>query len=102
MPLPNAVDNPIINDPFVEPTKYYDFSSGAPECVEGRRSAGYLRGNRAQVRSIAQQETVPLDLVNAIRARVRSWREPGSPGVTRVTAELLRHWTAPDRQQRLF
>ena len=102
MPLSNAVANPIVNDPFAPPTRFYDFSGGAPALRDGRRSAGYLRGNPAQVRAVAEQDTIPLDLVNAIRARVAAWREKGYPGVTRVTAELLRHWSAPDRQYRLF
>ena len=102
MPLPNAVANPIINDPYAAPTRHYDFSGGAPQLRDGRRPAGYLRGNRAQIRSVAEQDTIPLDLVNTIRQRVTAWRAQGYPGVTRITAELLRYWTAPDRQRRLF
>lgn len=102
MPLSNAVNNPIVNDPFAPPAQHYDFSGSSPRLVEGRRLAGYLRGNRAQVRSVAEQDAIPLDLVNAIRARVDAWRERGSPGVTRVTAELLRHWSASERQRQLF
>src|SRR2546429_33629 len=67
MPLPNAVANPIINDPFAEPSRHYDFSGGAPALLDGRRSAGYLRGNRAHGRPGAQQDTLPLALVNATR-----------------------------------
>jgi type III restriction enzyme len=95
MPLSNAVAEPIINDPFAEPTQHYDFSGGAPRLVDGRRPAGYLRGNRAQVRSVAEQDTIPLDLVNAIRQRVTDWRAAGYPGISRVSAELLRYWNAP-------
>ena len=102
MPLANAVNNPIVNTPFAPPVRHYDFGGPSPRLVEGRRPAGYLRGNRAQVRSVAEQDAIPLDLVNAIRARVDAWRERGYPGVTRVTAELLRHWSAPDRQRQLF
>ncbi len=102
MTLANAVANPIINDPFAEPTRYYDFSGDTPQERLGRRPAGYVRGNKAQVRSLAQQDVIPLDLVTAIRARVTAWRAAGYPGVTRITAELLRHWNAPDRQRRLF
>lgn len=102
MPLANAVANPIINDPFAEPVRHYDFSGETPTLRTGRRSAGYVRGNRAQVRSLAQQDVIPLDLVQTIRERVKAWREQGYPGVTRVTAELLRHWNAPDRERRLF
>ncbi|MDZ4717014.1 MAG: DEAD/DEAH box helicase family protein [Roseiflexaceae bacterium] len=102
MAISNAVANPIINEPFAEPTRYYDFSGAAPLLRDGRRPAGYLRGNRAQLRSIAEQESVPLELVNAIRARVAAWRVAGYPGATRVSQELLRYWDAPDRQRRLF
>jgi len=102
MPLPNAVTNPIINNPFAEPAQHYDFGGDTPTLRAGRRPAGYVRGNRSQVRSLAQQDVIPLDLVTAIRTRVSAWREQGYPGVTRVTAELLRHWGAPDRQRRLF
>nr|MBA2633454.1 DEAD/DEAH box helicase family protein [Chloroflexota bacterium] len=30
------------------------------------------------------------------------WREAGYPGATRTTLDLLRHWTRPDRDRRLF
>lgn len=53
------------------------------------------------MRSVAEQDAIPLDLVNAVRQRVTDWRAAGYPGVTRVSADLLRYWNA-DRQQRLF
>lgn len=102
MTLPNAVPNPIITNPYAEPHQHYDFATSPPQLSPGRRPAGYLRGNRATLRSIAEQDAVPLDLVNTIRQRVRAWRESGYPGTTRVTQELLRHWHAPDRQRQLF
>ena len=37
----NAVDNPILNSPFEEPHRYYDFSGVTPRILEGRRQAGY-------------------------------------------------------------
>ena len=36
-----AVDNPIINSPFSEPTHYWDYREGQPVLAEGRRPAGY-------------------------------------------------------------
>src|SRR5688500_17850607 len=102
MTLRNAVANPIINNAFAEPTQYYDFSGDAPVIRPRRREAVYLRSNRAQVRSVAQQVTIPPDRVNTIRSRVRAWRDEGYPGVTRVTADLLRHWNDPYRQRQLF
>jgi len=35
------VDNPIINSPFEEPARYWDYQEGQPVLVEGRRPAGY-------------------------------------------------------------
>ena len=34
--------NPIINDAFTEPTRYWHFGSVIPEIRDGRRTAGYL------------------------------------------------------------
>jgi type III restriction enzyme len=33
---------------------------------------------------------------------VKVWRQQGWPGTTNTTAALLRHWTAPGRERRLF
>jgi type III restriction enzyme len=100
--LTNAVAQPIITDPYAEPTQHYDFSGAAPELRQGRRPASYLLGNRAQVRSMLEQEHVPLELVNRVRERVLAWRERGYPGVTGITRELLAYWNAPDRDRPLF
>ena len=35
------VDNPIINSPFDEPTRYWAYEEGQPVLKEGRRPAGY-------------------------------------------------------------
>jgi type III restriction enzyme len=99
-----AVDNPIVNSPFEEPTKWWDYSEGQPVQREGRRPAGYyLRPRtRSATGSLFEEEFVPLDLVNEIRSRVKAWRERGYPGTTRVTQELLRYWNRPDRERKLF
>jgi type III restriction enzyme len=98
------VDNPIVNSPFEEPTRYWDFREGQPVLAEGRRPAGYylrprLRGEQA---SLLEEEFVPLDLVNVIRDRVRAWRARDYPGITPLTRQLLQHWSNPDRERRLF
>ncbi|MCL6614278.1 MAG: DEAD/DEAH box helicase family protein [Firmicutes bacterium] len=98
------VDNPILNSPFEEPTRYWDYSEGQPVIVEGRRPAGYYlrpRTRGAQV-SMFEEEFVPLEPVNTIRARVKAWRERGYPGVTPLTRRLLEHWNDPGRERRLF
>jgi len=41
-------------------------------------------------------------MVNEIRSRVKAWRERGYPATTRVTQKLLRYWSGPDRERKLF
>jgi type III restriction enzyme len=99
-----AVDNPIINSPFGEPSLWWDYSEGQPIQREGRRPAGYyLRPRtRSATGSLFEEEFVPLELVNEIRSRVKAWSEHGYPGTTRVTQELLAYWKRPDRERKLF
>jgi len=99
-----AVDNPIVNNPFEEPTQYWDYSEGQPILRDGRRPAGYyLRPRtRAATGALLEEEFVSLDGANEIRRRVGAWREQGYPGTTRVTRELLAYWSWPERERRLF
>ena len=98
------VDNPILNSPFEEPARYWAYEEGQPVLKEGRRPAGYYLKARTRGPHIAilEEEFVPLDLVNAIRERVKAWREKGYPGVTSITRQLLNLWSNPERERRLF
>lgn len=98
------VDKPIINSPFEEPTRYWDYQEGQPVLIEERRPAGYYlrpRTRGPQV-SMLEEEFVPLELVNILRERVKAWREKGYPGVTPITRQLLNHWNQPERERKLF
>jgi type III restriction enzyme len=98
------VDNPLLNSPFGEPTRYWAYEQGHPVIREGRRPAGYYLRPRTRGPQMAllEEEFIPLDLVNAIRERVKAWREQGYPGVTPITRQLLAHWNRPDRERPLF
>jgi type III restriction enzyme len=98
------VDNPILNSPFEEPTRYWAYEEGQPVLKEGRRPAGYyLRPRtRGPQTSLLEEEFVPLEQVNTIRERVKAWRERGYPGVTPITRQLLNHWNNPERERKLF
>jgi type III restriction enzyme len=88
-----AVDNPILNGPFDEPSCHWEYRECQPAVAEGRRPAGYYlrpRTRGPQV-SMSEEEFVPLETVNAIRQRVRAWREKGYRGVTPITRQLLHH-----------
>lgn len=104
-----AVDEPIINSPFEEPTSYwvYDSATGMPIKAPGRRPAHYYfrssrRQDSAQTSFFAEEEMVELELVNSIRAQVKKWREGGYKNVTPITKQLLNHWSKPDRERKLF
>ncbi len=89
--------NPIINDPFTEPTRYWHFGDVAPTLRDGRRMAGYLAPSPDGLLRITD-ELIPLELANDLRGRVRQWREDGYPGVTTITRDLFRHWFDDDRR----
>ena len=98
------VDNPILNSPFDEPTRYWAYEEGQPILKQGRRPAGYYLKARTRGPQMAmlEEEFVPLDLVNTIREQVKAWRERGYPGVTPITRQLLIHWNHPERERKLF
>ncbi|MEJ5241827.1 MAG: DEAD/DEAH box helicase family protein [Anaerolineales bacterium] len=98
------VDNPILNSPFEEPTLYWAYEAGQPVLAEGRRPAGYyLRARTHAVQlSMLEEDFVPLDLVNALRERVKDWRRRGYPGISPITRQLLNHWNNPERERKLF
>ncbi|RMD58733.1 type III restriction endonuclease subunit R, partial [Candidatus Parcubacteria bacterium] len=98
------VDNPILNLPFDEPTRYWAYEEGQPVLKEGRRPAGYyLRARtRGPQAALLEEEFVPLELVNTLRERVKAWRERGYPGVASITRQLLNHWNNPERERKLF
>jgi type III restriction enzyme len=98
------VDNPVLNSPFEEPTRYWAYEAGQPLLREGRRPAGYYLKARTRGPQMAllEEEFVPLDTVNTVRERVRVWRKGGYRGVTPITRQLLNHWNDPGREHRLF
>ena len=101
----NVVEDPILNRPFDEPSRYYDFSGASPRILDGRRPAGYhgiVRTERMGGGALATHEFFPLVRVNEIRSRVQAWRERGYPNLTSVTRDLLDHWNRPDRRPLFF
>lgn len=104
-----VVDEPIINSPYEEPTQYwlYDPASGTPKKIPSRRSAHYYfrsrrRQDTGQTGLFTEEQQVEIGQVNQIRDKVKEWRESGYKGITPVTRQLLRHWTSPERERKLF
>jgi len=109
-----VIENPIINSPFDEPTRYFKFSDEGitNELVEGRRSSSYFvpiakpkkKGSKQlQFNTEWTQDRIEENkLVNDIRRRVVLWRNGGHLGVTPTTARLIDYWIDPSREKKLF
>ena len=116
---PAVIDNPILNSPFVGPTRHWVLDeNGVPTGVPagGRRRSEFVVPVPPPKHKVKAQgaldleddygERKPNDYINEIREKVKSWRALGDAGlrntVTPVTARLLRHWRDPNRTRRLF
>ncbi len=110
------IENPIINSPFVEPTRHFRFTDEGitNEVVDGRRISSYFvpiaqpkkKGGKQQDlfddgvdRKTASKKTSSS---TTIRRRVARWRKGGYAGVTPTTARLIAYWTDPGREKKLF
>jgi type III restriction enzyme len=109
------VNEPILNSPFDEPSRYWFIREGyEAELKEGRRPAivyppreSNTEWELGQVLKLSPpDEFFPgyeMTLVNRIRKEVKEWREQHYPGVvSRTTLELLEYWNREGRQHRLF
>ncbi len=109
-----VIDNPILNSPFVEPTRHFRFDDDGitSDVVAGRRVSSYFvpipaakKKGKAQLAFDTEWTRDRIEenvLVNRIRTRVNLWRQGGYMGVTPTTAALLRYWTGPERERKLF
>lgn len=98
-------DNPILNKPYDEPTRYYrtlpDATLDYTTIKKGRRPFDPSINSAIPVRQgpqgqIFDQEEIGGDaenhLINILRREVGIWRKGNYPNVTRVTRELLLFW----------
>lgn len=107
--------NPILNNPYQEPQKFYntsplDGSLDYDEIITGRRPyIPYLnpvpqtRGNQRQLFSSKELEKNYSGLlINKIRKEISTWRNfnyNNFSDVTRVTKELISHWFLIDKKE---
>ena len=103
--MPKTIDKLIINTPYEEPRRYWSYNRETKEHLlqQGRRPAGYVIATQGSRTHDDPGIFVPIDQVNAIRPRVKAWREAGYPGVTGITKRLLNHWQdQEERKERRF
>ena len=94
----STIDRLIINSPYEEPAQHwrYDRKTRLFDLAPGRRPAGYVIASPDSRAFDDPGMTVEIPLVNAIRPRVRAWRDAGYPGASTVTRRRLQHWTDPE------
>lgn len=109
-----SIENPIINSPFLEPSRHFHFTKEegiTGEILEKRRPSSYWMPVPAPKKK-SKQTTLPLDTagdeyrentrINRIRQLLAYWRQGGYVGVTPVTRKLLEYWSDPSRERKLF
>ena len=98
------IDKLIVNSPYEEPQKHWEYNRGQRqfEQKDGRRLAGYTIANpQTEQRGFDDAGVFcPIELANAIRPLVASWRAGRYPGASTITRSLLEHWH--DRELRTF
>ena len=94
MPSSATIDRLIVNSPYEEPAQHwrYERETRLFELAAGRRPAGYVVASDDSRSFDDPGVFVEIPLVNAIRPRIKAWREAGHPGVSGVTRRLLQHW----------
>ena len=94
----STIDRLIVNSPYEEPAHHwrYDRTTRRFDLAPGRRPAGYVVASEDSRAFDDPGAFVEIPLVNAIRPRVKAWREAGWPGATAVTRRLLRYWNDPE------
>ncbi len=112
--MPDAlIENPILNSPFAAPARHFKFTDEGitNEIVDGRRSSSDFipiarpkkKGRQLVFDTEWTQDRLEENKsVNHIRRRVGMWREGGHIGVNPTTAALLKYWTDPERERKLF
>ena len=114
MKTPTTIENPILNSPFEKPRRHFRFDENGitDQIMAARRTSSYFipiaqpkkksKDHQQTFEGWTEDRIEENKTVNAIRPRVTAWRQRGYPDVTRTTARLVEHWTAPERERRLF
>jgi hypothetical protein len=108
-----VIENPILNSPFEEPRRHYQFDEDGitDMIVESRRPSSYfvpIAAPRKRTKQLTfdtlwtQDRAKENAHINFIRRQVSLWRDQGYPNITPVTRGLLDYWQRKDRERRLF
>ena len=99
--MPVVIDNPILNAPFEEPRKHFQFGDEGitNEVVDERRRSSYFipiacprsrsTGQKAFETEWTKERIEENQFINRIRERVEIWRRGGYQGITPTTRRFL-------------
>ena len=108
-----AIENPILNSPFEEPTRHFDFDEDGitDRVVDSRRISSYFvpipkpkkKGKQLELETEWTADRIEENkFINDIRRAVARWRMSNYAGVTATTRQLLQYWSDQDRDRRLY
>lgn len=109
-----VIENPVLNSPFEEPRRHFQFTEDGitDQIIKGRRISQYFVPIPHPKKKSAKQLSFDTEwtadrleenkLINQIREAVEKWRKGGYVGITKTTARLLEYWKREDRERRLF
>lgn len=101
-----AAPDPILNNPYEEPSRHWSYVGGVPSETPGRRPASYWfktqKIGTTQEGLFAEEERDELPLVNKLRDDVSNWRRSKYRGASKITQELFAYWFTQDRHRPLF
>lgn len=107
------IENPILNSPFIEPTRHFKFSDEGitNETIETRRTSSYFipvaqpkkKGKQLSFNTEWTQDRIEENkFINQVRAKVTQWRLGKYQDITKTTSRLLEYWNNPERERKLF
>ncbi len=108
--------SPIINSPFLPPSKHFkaDERGLTDEIIEERRSSSFfipvpksskrdkqieLNLSEGAYGSELQKEN---EFINKVRERINLWRKSGYTGITNTSRDLIYYWQDENRENKLF
>jgi type III restriction enzyme len=100
--MASGITHLIVNSPYAEPKHHWHYlrETQTFSLKDGRRPAGYIIASESSKAFDDPGRFIPIELVNQIRPRVKSWREGGYAGVSGITRRLLEHWRGSERYER--
>lgn len=107
------IENPILNSPFVEPTRHFKFADEGitNDVIEKRRISSYFipiarpkkKGKQLSFDTEWTGDRIEENtMVNQIREKVSLWRKNDYYDITKRTRFLLDYWNTPEREKKLF